>query len=315
MFEPLADLAPQQSFAAVLIAEPAMGGAPEEALRLAGGRLQSRLSWAEVPTKLGKHGGRPLILVEVEGVPEAVLVAMLPRIDATATTLDLPVIVALDESVIDVVSAALFGTAVQLLVRPALSERVAALAVAQGSREPLNHDGGVREGEAARLQRLNEEVARIADTLARLTRREGVTPIEALRRGVEDRRGGFDAGPAPDDVETDPGEVRRAIRARRLRDQFFGSGLFEDPAWDMLLDLFAAELEGVQVSVSSLCIAASVAPTTALRWIGKMVDAGLFVREPDPFDRRRAFMTLTPRTSQEMRRYMSASKRAGLAIG
>jgi DNA-binding MarR family transcriptional regulator len=83
----------------------------------------------------------------------------------------------------------------------------------------------------------------------------------------------------------------------------------------MLLDLFAAELEGVQVSVSSLCIAASVAPTTALRWIGKMVDTGLFVRDPDPFDRRRAFMTLTPRASQEMRRYMSALKRAGLAIG
>ena len=58
----------------------------------------------------------------------------------------------------------------------------------------------------------------------------------------------------------------------------------------MLLDLYAAELEGAQVSVSSLCIAAAVAPTTALRWIGRMTEAGLFVRQPDPFDRRRAFL-------------------------
>ena len=43
----------------------------------------------------------------------------------------------------------------------------------------------------------------------------------------------------------------------------------------VLLDLFAAELEGNRVSVSSLCIAAGVAPTTALRWIARMTDMGL----------------------------------------
>ena len=99
-----------------------------------------------------------------------------------------------------------------------------------------------------------------------------------------------------------------------MRDQFFGVGLFEDPAWDMLLDLFAADLEGARVSVSSLCIAAAVAPTTALRWIAKMVDAGLFAREPDPFDRRRAFMALTGRARDGMRGYFVAMARAGLAI-
>ncbi|MFX4925881.1 hypothetical protein ABTC31_20055, partial [Acinetobacter baumannii] len=81
-------------------------------------------------------------------------------------------------------------------------------------------------------------------------------------------------------------EVRRIIRGRRLRDQFLGDGLFEDPAWDILLDLYAAHLEGTQVSVSSLCIAASVPPTTALRWIGRMSDLGMLERRPDPFDRR-----------------------------
>ena len=100
-----------------------------------------------------------------------------------------------------------------------------------------------------------------------------------------------------------------------MRDDAFGlAGLFEDPAWDMLLDLFAAELERRRVSVSSLCIAAAVAPTTALRWIGKLIDAGLLERQPDAFDRRRAFMSLTARASGGMRSYLASTRRAGLAI-
>ncbi|MGJ3628472.1 hypothetical protein AB5I41_18845 [Sphingomonas sp. MMS24-JH45] len=57
----------------------------------------------------------------------------------------------------------------------------------------------------------------------------------------------------------------------------------------MLLDLFAAELERARVSVSSLCIAAAVAPTTALRWIGRMAseNAGARPRSRRPSPRLR----------------------------
>src|SRR3546814_15893799 len=75
--------------------------------------------------------------------------------------------------------------------------------------------------------------------------------------------------------------VRALIRARRMRDQFFRSELFADPAWDMLLDLMAARLEHKRVSVSSLCIAAAVPVTTALRWIKSLTDEGRFVRRAD----------------------------------
>jgi DNA-binding MarR family transcriptional regulator len=113
----------------------------------------------------------------------------------------------------------------------------------------------------------------------------------------------------------DAKDVRDAIRSRRMRDQFFEpAGLFEDPAWDMLLDLFAAHLEGARVSVSSLCIAAAVAPTTALRWIGRMTGAGLFVRTPDPEDRRRAFIDLSDGAIAAIRDYCTAAKRQGLPI-
>src|SRR3546814_8424141 len=56
-------------------------------------------------------------------------------------------------------------------------------------------------------------------------------------------------------------EVRRMLRQRRMREQYFPAEMFADPAWDMLLDLYAARLDRQPVSVSSLCIAAAVPAT------------------------------------------------------
>src|SRR3546814_16438627 len=48
------------------------------------------------------------------------------------------------------------------------------------------------------------------------------------------------------------------LRRRRQRDEAFPKDLFADPAWDMLLDLYAAQqLERPPIAVSSLCIASS----------------------------------------------------------
>ena len=78
--------------------------------------------------------------------------------------------------------------------------------------------------------------------------------------------------------------------------------------------LFDAMRQGKPLPQRRATSALALAPTTALRWIGKMVDAGLFVREPDPFDRRRAFMALSARAGEGMRAYFAAARRAGLAI-
>ncbi len=87
--------------------------------------------------------------------------------------------------------------------------------------------------------------------------------------------------------------VRRLIRLRRDRDRFFPAEVFADPAWDMLLDLIAARMEGRSVPVSSLCIAAAVPTTTALRWVRSLSEAGLFQRNVDPVDARRSYVTLS----------------------
>ena len=98
----------------------------------------------------------------------------------------------------------------------------------------------------------------------------------------------------------------RAWASRRLRSRFFEEDLFADPAWDMLLDLTAAHGEGAQVSVTSLCIAAGVPATTALRWLTQMVETGIFVRVPDPADRRRAFIALSDKAIAAMAGYFAS---------
>jgi len=103
----------------------------------------------------------------------------------------------------------------------------------------------------------------------------------------------------------DPRLVRRIIRQRQLRSRFFDGELFADPAWDILLDLTAARAEHARVSVTSLCIASGVPPTTALRWIGQMTEAGLLARSDDERDRRRAFITLTERAANGMACYFA----------
>lgn len=143
-----------------------------------------------------------------------------------------------------------------------------------------------------------------------------VAPAEPVARAlpatVADQRSEYGLPVEP--VQVAAADVRKAIRARRLRSRPFPELLFEDPAWDMLLDLYAAHLERAQVSVSSLCIASAVPPSTALRWISKMTQDGLFVREPDPFDRRRAFMALSEAALDRMNRYFATLAQNGLTI-
>jgi DNA-binding MarR family transcriptional regulator len=107
--------------------------------------------------------------------------------------------------------------------------------------------------------------------------------------------------------------VRQVIANRQARTRFFDPALFGDPAWDMLLDLTAAQGEGAQVSVTSLCIAAGVPATTALRWLTQMVETGIFIRVPDPADRRRAFIALSDKAVAAMAGYF-ASLRAPVTM-
>src|SRR6478609_5454372 len=83
------------------------------------------------------------------------------------------------------------------------------------------------------------------------------------------------------------------IAALRQRNKVFTEGIFADPAWDLLLDLYVSHCNGRPVSVTSACIAANVPATTALRWIGVLENKGLIARADDPHDNRRKLVNLT----------------------
>ncbi len=102
--------------------------------------------------------------------------------------------------------------------------------------------------------------------------------------------------------------VREMITARRRRSRFFPSEIFADPAWDILLDLYLAEIEQRRIMISNLCVAADVPPTTALRWITTLIERGLISRKPDKLDRRRVHVELTQSTSDGMRFYFEFDK-------
>ena len=98
--------------------------------------------------------------------------------------------------------------------------------------------------------------------------------------------------------------VRSIIKARSARRQFFDGSLFSDPAWDILLELYALKCEGLRVSVSKLSVAADVPCTTALRWIDKLETELLIVRADDPFDGRRSWVELSDGGVAVMHRYL-----------
>lgn len=100
--------------------------------------------------------------------------------------------------------------------------------------------------------------------------------------------------------------VKSILSRRRARDQFFDGNLFADPAWDILLELYAAELGQRRVSVSSVCVSASVPATTALRWINHLESKDLVRRKPDPLDGRRVFLSLSGSGIAAMERYFAA---------
>lgn len=87
--------------------------------------------------------------------------------------------------------------------------------------------------------------------------------------------------------------ARKEHHARRLREEFIPTGQFGEPAWDLLLDLFAHTITGKSIHKSSAQIAAHCPPTTALRYIDHLENEGLITHEKSENDARVVLLRLT----------------------
>jgi prefoldin subunit 5 len=267
--------------------DSARGVLARQAVAEAGGRVSAELPINEAIERIEAQATLSAVVIEVRDDAGAALDALLARVDRGATDGRFTSVVTVPAHLIDVASASIQARGVTLLCDPTPMERTAAINEALTRRSA--HLADVGSG----LKELADEVARIAKTLQTLASEDNSRSVmvPSAPRGQTGQAG-------------EAAIIRAMIRVRRLRNQFFPAELFADPAWDMLLDLMAARLEGRAVAVSSLCIASAVPPTTALRWIKTLTDARLFERVADSNDGRRVFIELTDVAEQGMIAYL-----------
>ena len=279
----------------VVIADSEHARAKAEATIAACNYRMARVSMAEAPARMRRQAAASALWLELENDPGDALLPLLTQIGADADDGRYAAVAAINSSLIDRLVGTIGNSAIELVIDGSEAERRAALAGAlSGAHKQTRLSDSAADQKSERLRRLSDEVARIASTLARISADSpAATPAPA-------------AAPEPESLpEVSVETVRNILAARRLRSRFLPDDLFADPAWDMLLDLLQAELTQLRVSVSSMCIAAAVPATTALRWMKTMTDRGLFVRRADPYDGRRVYIELAPETSLALRRYFA----------
>ncbi len=226
-------------------------------------RMAEALEIEDAADRIGRQAAASALWIELDGDFGDPLDHLLDQVRDDVDDGRYRAIVSARADHIDPLTAKFGSADVELLIDADDIERAAALSVAlalRGDRYAVNDVASDKS--AVRLRQLSDEVSRIAATLARLSTgpSQASRPVEAARS---------DDAPAIS-AET----VRAVIRARRLRARYFPEELFADPAWDMLLDLLQAEIAHLRVPVSSLCIAAAVPATTALRWLKAMTVPG-----------------------------------------
>jgi DNA-binding MarR family transcriptional regulator len=269
----------------------------------AGCRVLGVVPVGEGAERLERHAGAEAIVLAVGEDDSTELDPLLDRLTQGSAKGWFGLVISAPPALIERVHSRMLLPEVEQLCEPTPGERVAALRLAAARRPPRLND--VNKAQATvRLQQLSEEVGRIANVLAALSEDETAAAAVASVQGPDPSAGeGVDAG-----------FIRSIIRVRRMRDHFFKSELFADPAWDMLLDLMAARAERQKVAVSSLCIAAAVPPTTALRWIKTLCDQGLLVRVADPEDGRRVFIELSDQAAASLEGYLKSAQRVSSLI-
>ena len=102
-------------------------------------------------------------------------------------------------------------------------------------------------------------------------------------------------------------------KLQEARTGIFGEAVMPEPAWEMLAELMRARMAGQHLSVTSLALSSKSPMTSALRRIEDLIQGGLVARMPDPADRRRTYVELTPEGMARMQIFLESFARTALA--
>ncbi|MCK8457801.1 MULTISPECIES: MarR family winged helix-turn-helix transcriptional regulator [Sphingomonas] len=116
------------------------------------------------------------------------------------------------------------------------------------------------------------------------------------------------AGAEPSEAEL-VAQAEEILAERRMRRRFLPAELFHEPAWDMLLALFASRDERLPMNIKALVSMSDAPVTTSQRWIEHLYKLKLIDRVIDPTDRRRVEISLSHSGDQAMRSYLRALRR------
>jgi len=154
------------------------------------------------------------------------------------------------------------------------------------------------------------ELQQIADTAKALA--------EDMRRTIEQdsssrRESGGAAQGATRPEDSSLRTLKLLQKLQEARSSIFGEAVMPEPAWEMLAELMRARLAGQHLSVTSLALSSKSPMTTALRRIEDLIQGGLAARMPDPTDRRRTYVELTPEGMARMQLFLEGFARTALA--
>ena len=121
---------------------------------------------------------------------------------------------------------------------------------------------------------------------------------------ILDRLRRLEAGSLPDRRPARLYEVGELLLARRQRDALFEPGLFADPSWDILLELYRSELEEKPLFLLRLGETCRHPQTTVLRHVERLEAAGLVERTEPSASSKRVYVKLTTRASRSMRSFI-----------
>jgi hypothetical protein len=140
-----------------------------------------------------------------------------------------------------------------------------------------------------------EDVAELYATLARL--------IEAKPEASALSENPFNQDRRPTELSTWL-TARELLHQRRQRRRFFSTSMFGEPAWEMLLELFAQTPADKGMTVGRLISSADVPVSVGKRWIEYLERERMVFRDPDDSDDLETAIDLTREAEAKLASYI-----------